>query len=210
MHVAAVVAHPDDEVLGCGGTLARLAAEGHEVRVILAVHRCDPRGVEHWNALLGNFRRSCEYLGAEPIIVSPLLPETMAETHIHRLHDAILPWVEWADTVFTHWPGDVNQVHRGVARAVEVATRPFRRRRNVYLFEVPTSTDQAFMPAFAPTVYALLDTIHAKRKCAAMELYGTEKAPGRRPADLRRKLKVRGAEVGAEYAEAYAVGRQFL
>lgn len=210
MRVAAVVAHPDDEVLGCGGTLARLAEEGHEVRVVLPLRRCDPRGREHWEPLVGAFRRACAHLGAVPEVLPTLLEETRAETHPHELHDAILPWVEWADTVFTHWPGDANQVHRGVARAVEVATRPFRRRRDVYLFEVPTSTEQGFMPSFSPTAYALLARAHAERKCEAMALYGTEEAPGRRPADLLRRMELRGAEAGAEYAEAFAVARLFL
>lgn len=210
MRVVAVVAHPDDEVLGCGGTIARLAEEGHEVCVVLPLRRCDPQGREHWKSLVSTFQCACERLGAVSVMLSPLLDETKAETHVHDLHDAILPWVEWADTVLTHWPGDANQVHRGVARAVEVATRPFRRRRNVYFFEVPTSTDQAFLPAFSPNLYVLLNASHAQRKCEAMALYGTEEAPGRRPVDLQRKMAIRGTEVGVEYAEAFAVARHFL
>src|SRR5687767_3002716 len=144
MRVLAVVAHPDDEVIGCGGTLARLSAEGREVQTLLPLRRCDPRGRESWDALIESFHRASTMLGARPIVPDRLLDETQAETAPHELHDLILPWIESAELVLTHWWGDTNQAHRGVSRAVEIATRPFRRRKNVYLFEVPTSSDQGF------------------------------------------------------------------
>lgn len=210
MRVLAVVAHPDDEVIGCGASLAKLTRAGHEVRVLLPLIRCDPRGRETWQALLSAFGESCRRLGATPVLLDPLLEETAAETHVHQLHDALLPSVQWADTVLTHWHGDANQVHRGVARAVEIATRPFRRRKNVYLFEVATSTEQAFSPSFAPNLYVVLDPADAAAKRDAMALYPAEAAPGRRPADLQRRMEQRGVEAGAELAEAFVVARLFL
>jgi LmbE family N-acetylglucosaminyl deacetylase len=210
----AVVAHPDDEALGCGGTLALLAERGYAVEVLLPLRRCDPRGVAHWDDLLAAFERSCAALGASPRVVARPMEETRAETHPHELHDLVVPYVERADVVFTHWPGDANQVHRGVSRAVEIATRPFRRRRDVYLFEVPSSTDQAFavgpVGAFAPNTYAVLEARHARAKLAAAAAYPTEAAPGRMPDDVERRLRVRGAEVGAELAEALVTARRFL
>ncbi|AHG90496.1 LmbE family protein [Gemmatirosa kalamazoonensis] len=214
MRVLAVVAHPDDETLGCGGTLARLADEGNEVTALLALRRCDPRGVANWSALVECFERACALLGARAAVHDAPLDETLAETHPHELHDRVAPWVARADLVLTHWPGDVNQVHRGVARAVEIATRPFRRRVNVSLFEIPSSTDQTFgvagAHAFLPNEFVLLGTDHVRRKCEAMALYSTEHAPGRTAADVERRLRVRGAEVGAEFAEAFAVARRFV
>lgn len=210
--VLAVVAHPDDEALGCGGTLAKLAREGSDVRVLLPLRRCDHRGVAHWEELLHAFARSCTTLGAQPWPIERLLAETRAETHVHELHDAIVPAVEWADLVLTHWSGDANQVHRGVARAVEIATRPFRRHKEVCLFEVATSTDQAFPtgPAFAPDTYVVLGADDARRKRDAIAAYITEHAPGRTAEDVERKLRVRGAEAGVELAEALVTVRRFV
>jgi LmbE family N-acetylglucosaminyl deacetylase len=208
-----VVAHPDDEALGCGGFIAKASDAGHHVTVLLATRRCDPRGVTTWSNLLAAFRQSCDTLGATSVVANPLLPETEAEPAPHRLHDYILPWVEDTDAVVTHWPGDVNQVHRGVARAVEIATRPFRRRRDVSLFEIPTSTEQGFggagRLAFVPNEYVVLDESQARRKCEAVAAYTGELVMGRTVDDIERRLRIRGAEAGVAYAEAFVVARRF-
>jgi N-acetylglucosamine malate deacetylase 1 len=212
VNVLVVVAHPDDEALGCGGTIAKFADGGHDVSVVLATRRCDPRGREHWPALLEAFEQSCELLGARGVVPTQLLDETDAEMRVHELADQILPHVERATRVLTHWPGDVNQVHRGVSRAVEIATRPFRRRRDVSCFEVPTSTDQAFGGmglGFQPTEYSVLEPSHAKRKSAAVAQYVSEIAPGRTSEDAERRMRTRGAEIGAEFAEAFVIVRRF-
>ena len=211
MRVLAVIAHPDDEALGCGGRLARHADAGDEVTVLLPTRRCDPRGIAEWDGLLAALRESCAILGAKPVVLDPLLDETRAEPDVHRLHDLIAPAVETADLVLTHWVGDANQVHRGISRAVEIATRPFRRRRDVSLFEIPSSTDQGYggVRPFAPAEYVVLSDDQARRKIEAVARYPTEIAPGRRREDVERRLRVRGAEVGADWAEAYVVGRRF-
>ena len=209
MRVLAVVAHPDDETLGCGGWLARLADEGNAVRVFLPLRRSDPRGVEHWDELVESFLKACAVLDVEPVLGDPGMAEADADTDVRRLHSLVEPHVEEADMVLTHWHGDVHQVHRNVTRAVEIATRPFRRRRDVYLFEVPTSTDQSFERTFSPQLHVVLEEEHVQRKVAAMACYRTEGAPGREPLDLERRAELRGAEVGVRYAEAFAVARQF-
>jgi LmbE family N-acetylglucosaminyl deacetylase len=212
VNVLVVVAHPDDEVLGCGGTIRKLSDSGDDVSVMLATRRCDRRGRENWSALVEAFEESCALLGAKAVLGNALLDETQAEARVDQLHDAILPLVERANLVLTHWPGDVNQVHRGVARAVEIATRPFRRRRNVSCFEIPTSTDQVFggtTIAFQPTEYVLLTAAQVERKRTALAFYSTEMAPGRTPDDVERRMRFRGAEIGAEFAEAFVVARRF-
>ena len=57
-NVLCVIGHPDDETLGCGGTLARASAEGARVRIFLPMIRTDPRGVQNWPTLLVRFATS--------------------------------------------------------------------------------------------------------------------------------------------------------
>ncbi len=210
MNVLAVVAHPDDEVIGCGGTLAKLRENGNDVRVVMPLKRNDPRGVKNWDSLTESFIAACVHLGAVPVIPPELIDERSAESDVARLHDSVISSVEWADIIFTHFLGDANQVHRGVGRAVEIATRPFRRRKEVYLFEVATSTDQTFSPAFAPNSFSILSDVHAEKKSEAMSFYPTEMGGGRTPAGLLRKLQVRGDEVGVQFAEAFCLVRHFF
>jgi LmbE family N-acetylglucosaminyl deacetylase len=209
VRVLVVVGHPDDETLGCGGYMARLADEGHEVRVLSALRRSDPRGRAHWVDIVDDLRVACAVLGATAVLPEPLLEEHDADTDVRTLHEVVEPHVEWAELVLTHWTSDVHQVHRSVARSVEIATRPFRRRRDVLLFEVATSTDQTFERTFSPQCYVPLERRHVQRKLDAMACYRTEVAPGRDVCDVEHQLRRRGAEVGVEFAEAFVVARQF-
>jgi len=209
VRVLAVVAHPDDETLGCGGWLARLADEGNDVRVFLPLRRSDPRGVAHWDELVESFHKACGFLNVEPVVGESGMTELDADTEVRRLHALVEPHVEEAEMVLTHWHRDSHQVHRSISRAVEIATRPFRRRRDVYLFEVPSSTDQSFEQPFRPQLHVVLEQDHVQRKMAAMACYRTEGAFGREPIDLERRAELRGAEIGVRYAEVFAVAHQF-
>ncbi|HWF45165.1 MAG TPA: PIG-L family deacetylase [Candidatus Kapabacteria bacterium] len=209
-NITVIVAHPDDEALGCGGTVAKLADAGHNVRIVLPLKSNGLRSVSKWDCLIPAFRNSCQVLGAEPVILDPLMDAPFAEVKLNELHDLLLPEIERADVIMTHWSGDAHQVHRAVSRAVEIATRPFRRCKTVLLFEVPTSTDQGYFSSFVPTLRVILDESHLERKCSAMKLYQSEHAPGRTSEELRAKVMSRGSEAGARFAEAFVIARAFL
>jgi len=205
-----VVAHPDDEILGCGATLSRAAAEGAEVHVLLPIQRSDPRGVSHWSVLRGQYNRAVEHLGGRAFIADPLVIENAVETDTMRLHAIVEPFVEWCDVVLTHWGGDVHQTHRAVARAVEIATRPFRRKRTVLHYEVPTSTDQGFLNTFSPNFFVCLEENHVRRKIEAFSFYDTEAAPGRNAEAILRLSQLRGAQINTAMAEAFFLSRTFV
>ncbi len=205
--VLVVAPHPDDETLGCGGTLAKLAEQGADITVLLPCRRTDPRGVEHWDDLVAALHAACARLGATAVLPEPQLEEP--EPSVADVYDVVLPHVEASDVIFTHWHGDVHQAHRALSQAVEIATRPFRRHRDVYLFETPTSTEQAYVQTFSPNTYVVLEPEHCDAAVEAMGHYPIEHDIGRRPEDLRRRIETRGAEVGRTHAEAFVAVRQF-
>jgi LmbE family N-acetylglucosaminyl deacetylase len=206
LRVVAIVAHPDDETLGCGATLARLARLGARCRVVLVFRRTDPRGGSHWDSLVRNFAAACEILGCEPV-VDARRPGTGDGLDRQALHDALVDEVDHADVVLTHWEGDTHQAHQALAHVVEIATRPFRRRRDVLQFEVPSASDQGFRTAFLPNLCVPLDRSDVAAQERAMACYPTEFAPGRSPGDLVAHAAYRGRQFGLEFAQVFRLSR---
>src|ERR1700730_6095088 len=185
--VLVVAAHPDDEILGCGGTMTCLAREGHEVRIaILAegmssryAHRedADQQQLQHLHA---RAQQAADKVGAKELVLCQL-PDNRLDTVplldvVKMVEDLVARFRP--EIIYTHHPGDLNVDHGVVHRAVLTATRPTagQRVREIYAFEVPSSTEWAFgslQPAFRPNVFvdvsATLDT-----KIAAMACYETE------------------------------------
>ena len=207
--ILCVVAHADDEVLGCGATVARVAEAGAEVRVLLPVKEGSGRGIINADAKARNFAKSVRLLGAHPVIPEDAITEVEAEFSTMALHAVIEPWIEWCDVVLTHWHEDVHQTHRAIARVVEIATRPFRRHRHVIQFEVPTSTDQGYRNTFLPNLFVRVEERHVARKAAAMAVYTTEQCAGRSAESVRRRALLIGERYGVDFAEAFAVARTF-
>lgn len=222
--VLVVAAHPDDEVLGAGGTIAKLAAAGHRVEVLIlgegATSRCDRReqaDAAATDALATAARRAADRLQVAKVSCLglpdnrfdslPLLDVVKPiEAHIAALNPEL---------VFTHHGGDLNIDHVVAHRAVLTATRPLPGGgiRAVYAFEVLSSTEWAFQqlpPAFAPNVFVdIAATLDAK--LAAMAEYESESRAfphPRSPEAITALARLRGSTIGVDAAEAFALIRQ--
>lgn len=223
MTVLVVAAHPDDEVLGCGATIARLAAEGETVEVLILGEGItsrfdDPAEADQAEvaALAETAQAAGRHLGATRVSLGGL-PDNRFDTipllDVVKIVERTVRDVE-PTTVFTQHGGDLNVDHATVFRAVLTATRPMAGLsvREVLGFEVASSSEwsfQRFAPTFRATMfYDVSDTID--RKIEAMSMYEGEVRPfphPRSPAALRAIAARWGAVVGVGAAEAFDVIR---
>ncbi len=221
--ILVVAAHPDDEVLGCGGTAARLASEGHDVFFAIMGEGITSRVADRSDAdakQLDQLRQQAFAAGAKigvKDVILHQLPDNRLDTvpllEVVKLVEGLVDRIK-PKTVYTHHPGDLNVDHGVIYRAVLTATRPMLGQsvREIYSFEVPSSTEWAFQriePSFRPNVFVDIgETIEAK--VTAMECYESEarKFPHpRSPEALRAIAKRWGATVGCSAAEAFELVR---
>ena len=224
MNDLVIAAHPDDEVLGCGGTIARLSREGHCVYIAIMGEGITSRYARRNQAkyslvkkLHKRSRQVAELLGAKDVF-SFNLPDNRFDTvplldmvkKIEDLIERLKPSV-----VYTHHGGDLNIDHAIVYRATLTATRPVAGCpvRELFAYEVPSSTDWAFgqfAPAFRPNVFVDISAT-LERKIKAMQLYESEIRPfphPRSPEALRSLAKWRGSIAGVSVAEAFELIRK--
>ena len=219
-----IAAHPDDEVLGCGGTIARLVREGKEVHIVILANGLtsradfdDSNSAELLKQHHERAQRAGSLMGVSSVQVLgfpdqkldalPLLEVTHAiEREIERLQP---------DTIFTQHGGDLNQDHVITYRATLTATRPMAGGgvRCVYAYEVPSSTEwsfQRFAPHFQPSVFFdIADTLEVK--IAAMQVYESEAREfphPRSPQALKAIAHRWGSVVGLHAAEAFELVRE--
>lgn len=221
--VLVVAAHPDDEVLGCGGTLAKFAADGSRIHVAYLADGVSSRTVAS-HVLDGEItarrvaaQRACELLGVTSHEFGDF-PDNRLDTvaildiakHIEMLIEKYQP-----STLLTHYAGDVNVDHRRIQEAVTVACRPQKGHpvKTLLSFEVPSSTEWQIAnvrPAFWPNwVVDISD--HLDCKLSALEVYAKELRRWPHPRSREGVLHLaqwRGATVGVNAAEAFVLGRQ--
>jgi LmbE family N-acetylglucosaminyl deacetylase len=221
--VLVVAAHPDDEILGCGGIMTRLAREGHQVRIaILAegmssryAHRedADPRQLQHLHT---RAQQAADKVGAKEVVLCKL-PDNRLDTvpllEVVKLVEELLAKFR-PEVIYTHHPGDLNVDHGVVHRAVLTATRPVAEQcvKEIYAFEVPSSTEWAFQrlePSFRPNVFVdITETLETKIEALACYDTETRKFPHPRSAEALRAIATRwGSVAGLQAVEAFELIR---
>lgn len=220
--ILVAAAHPDDEALGCGGTLARLASEGVEIRAVFFTNGVSARKGEHEQIAIDERKASAsnaaELLGIRKLYwldfpdnrmdSIPILSVTQALENIISLYQP--------DAIFTHFGGDLNVDHRVVHQAVMTACRPQPPCyvKAIYAFEVRSSTEWQLSgySTFSPTLYVdISETLDTKS--AALKAYSVEmrEYPHSRSLDaVVATAKVHGATVGCKAAERFVVERLII
>ena len=218
-----LAAHPDDEVLGCGGTIAKMVDEGAVVNVAFFADGVFSReGDQVARAGELKIRRStakkaCDILGVKSVVFGDFPDnrmDTVALLDIAKVVESQIAEYQ-PDTVFTHHAGDVNIDHRRIHEAVVTACRPQSGHsvKTLLCFEVPSSTEWQLpgsAPPFMPNWFVNISAT-INRKMAALEAYATELREWPHPRSIqgiKHLAHWRGATVGVDAAEAFILGRK--
>jgi LmbE family N-acetylglucosaminyl deacetylase len=224
MRALVIAAHPDDEVLGCGGTISKLAAQGHEIHILILANgltsRTDFDAQRDAGALAIHHARSKrvgELLGAASVTLAGFPDQKMDTLPLldvtQRIEQEL--FLHKPEAVFTHHGGDLNMDHVITYRATLTATRPTPTSsvKSVYAFEVASSTEwsfQRFEPKFHPSLFFdISDSLTKKIK--AMQLYESETRPfphPRSPLALESIARKWGSTIGVHAAEPFEVVRE--
>jgi LmbE family N-acetylglucosaminyl deacetylase len=225
MNILAVVAHPDDEVLGCGATLRKLADSGHNV---FSCVLCSTAGERFNRPSLDRLREVAKKASKLVGIAESL------EYEFENIRFNVVPHIEMVRAIeaaiskykpawiFTHHPGDLNIDHRVCYEAaMSAAMLPQRLSselsptmiEKIFLFEILSSTDWAppIGESFRPnSFFNVQATFEAKMKALEVFEGALKPAPHSRSAENVRRLgHLRGAQVGIEIAEAFCLVRDF-
>lgn len=216
--VLVIAPHPDDEVLGVGGTMLRHLADGDAVHVVVCTRGEDARfGRAQVETVQAEARRAHALLGVTgaafldlPSAVLDTVPGADVNAALAAVFDAVGP-----DTVYVPHVGDVHRDHQIVFNAAMVCCRPVDRAAptRVLAYETVSETDwnaAPTTPAFVPNVYVDI-TAHIDRKLAACATYASQMrpAPSQRSIDALRALStVRGSVAGCHHAEAFMLIRE--
>lgn len=218
MRVLVIAPHMDDEVLGCGGTVAKHVDQGDKVYVCFVAHRVyDHKFDEEKNEIEKNHalraKRILGYLEAKFLGLSD-------ERLDVAIQDIVIPLEKYyqkvrPDIVYVCHGGDVNQDHRAVFQASMVVLRSFTTISpiRVLSYEVPSSTEQsqAFLgPKFVPNYYVNIEK-YLDKKIDALRAYKTELRSYPHPRSVKAIKALafkRGSEIGFKAAEAFMMIRE--
>jgi len=220
-NVLVVAAHPDDEILGCGATIAKLAANGCNVNIAIMAEGLTSRdknrnvtaNKEELNELAQTAKKAAKFIGAKNLELLSLPDNRMDSMdlldvvkEIESLKNKYKP-----DTIFTHNSTDVNIDHEIINRAVLTACRPVPGEcvKTILSFEVQSSTEWKTPYQFPANWYEDVSD-YMEMKLKALEIYESEmrEFPHARSIEAVEALgKWRGSNIGCRYSEAFILER---
>ena len=218
--VAVIAPHPDDEVLGCGGTIARLANEGAAVHVVTVTRGQPPDfGPASVEQVMGEARAAHRLLGVRdshfldlPAARLDTVGQAEVNAALGKTLDRLAP-----DTLFLPFLGDIHHDHQIVFTAAMVWARPRHAGTPARICAYETLSETNWFappatPAFLPTLFVDISAT-LETKLAAFACYGSQMKvfpDERSPEAIRALAQMRGATVYRPAAEAFALIRQIV
>ncbi|MFP3592580.1 PIG-L deacetylase family protein [Chryseobacterium sp. SIMBA_038] len=220
--VIVIAPHADDEVIGCGATIAKHINSGDEVIVIIATNASigapELYSIDQINKTRSEAIAAHQFLGVKETVFldfpAPALnafPEFKISLEIFKIFERVKP-----THLYLPHPGDIHQDHKAIYRASLVAARPQGDNKilNIYCYETLSETEWTPMQekAFVPNHFVNVTDTFSK-KTEAMKFFGSQikEFPHSRSVEAFDALAMyRGATVGVQRAEAFVVERQLI
>lgn len=220
--IMVVAAHPDDEILGCGGIIAKMIAEGAEVRSVIlgegALSR-DEDDLSSVESLKQDARSANEVLGVKDLVFYNFPDNAFDSVRLLDIVRAVEKEIAGfaPDVIFTHYANDLNIDHRKTYEAVMTSCRPQNGKEvpEIYSFFIPSSTDWADNTGgtgFVPNVYHdISDYIDVKLRALAYYKSEMRDYPHSRSIEaLKIFSQYWGNRVGLSYAEPLLLIRKVI
>jgi LmbE family N-acetylglucosaminyl deacetylase len=223
--IMVVVAHPDDEILGIGGTINLLAKLGAKIKVVILgegiTSRSNERNINKDEKKLlihkNNIKDAKELLGYQELSTHNI-PDNRFDTF--ALLDLIKiieheKYIYNPEVIFTHHGGDLNIDHQKTFEAVLTSVRPVKKEtvKALICFETMSSTEWSSITDsrnFIPNFFIVLTEDELIKKTAAMNSYIYEKRDFPHPRSekgIRNRAQMWGITIGAEFAEPFQIIR---
>ena len=216
-----VASHPDDEVLGCGGTVSNLIKKGHKAYTLIlgegVTSRDKKRDRNKRKVSLDRLRKEAikanKVLGVKDIFMYDFPDnrfDTVALIDIVKVIEKVRRDIK-PDIIFTHYENDLKIDHQITYKAVITATRPLPDEtvKDIYSFEVLSSTGWNYPYEFHPDAFFdIKNTL--KDKSRAINVYKSELRDFPHPRSIegiRSRAKYWGMQTGLKYAEAFKTVR---
>ena len=225
MKILVIAAHPDDEVLGCGGSMAKWSKNGHKVHVLIMAEGATSRDKKRdrvarqkeLSHLAQSANKAGKILGVQSVELFDFPDNRMDSVDLLDVVKSVEEHIKKSkpEVVVTHHSGDLNIDHQITQQAVMAACRPQPGHpvKRILSFEVPSATDwqsPTVCNHFVPNWFEdISETLELKIK--ALNAYKSEmrKWPHARSIEAVEYLaRWRGASVGYEAAEAFMLIRE--
>ena len=217
-NILVFAAHPDDELLGEGGTIKKLVNSGCVARAVILAegitsrsNKRDEANFDDLDELKKDSINASKKIGYTSVDFCGFPDNRMDSMDLLDIIKVISFYIEKykPDTIFTHHHGDLNIDHRLTCEAVLTACRPVGNYtvKKIYTFETPSSTEWNYIynDSFKPNAFFdVSDTF--QYKVVGMACYRTESTmyPHPRSAEALEALaKYRGSNIGVKFAEAF-------
>jgi LmbE family N-acetylglucosaminyl deacetylase len=202
--VLVIAPHADDEVLGCGGTIAKLGCNGGPVDIAIVTEMCEKRQNE--------CTRAVTRLNANLVASMCRKDQKLNDSDIGELAEEIGNIIESDSysTVFFPFVGDLNSDHVIVSKAVMIALRSVASVKYALMYPIYETTELAPVRKFSSNCFIGLDWRCIATKILAMSEYKSQSKYQRNEQIITQQASLVGSKVQQQYAEEFELWRHVV